>query len=220
MTDTDDSDWDVLAANKLTDAMHNNNPEFIGFAEGWLKTSSDEVLRSICLDYLESLNRLTEETLILALKDSHDLVRTKAINLVASVESERIVHQLKLMLPDEEDEFVAAWAYIELSIRDRVPSGIEKVFRKKWLSSELVRAGIAFRNALFQRKENEIRGFLNFIKSQDYLVRGLVIDLSVFFTSSSFSYLVIHALNEVGHSDPLLVLQENAKKALENFSSI
>jgi|GEM_PF-1255472 len=218
MANIEDLDWEVVAANKLTDAIHDNNREFIGFAEVWLKTSSDEVLRTICLDYLESFNELTEETLILSLKDSHDLVRTKAIHLIASFESERVINQLKLMLPDEEDEFVAAWVYIELSIRNRVPSEIEKTFKKKWSSSELMRAGIAFREAFSQKKENEIRVFLNFIKSKDYLVRGLVVDLAEFFITSSCRYVVLTALSEIGESDPLLLLQEQAKKTLEKFN--
>lgn len=197
-----DSNEDYNPTKELISAIKELNSTYIPLAKYGLRNSDDGIYRSTCIEYLGTLGKLDSSDLVTALSDEDESVLLAAIEASEEFNSIDVEHALARLAMNSNSDFLTSWSVATLAIKksDCKPLSVRKI-SEKWASSEIVQTSTSFYFSFVNNNERMFFKFLNFLKSNDHLVRGMVINLSYFFVSSIWSreleeHLILHEPNE------------------------
>lgn len=157
-------------------AIENEDKSSEDLARQGLYFSSDDVFRSSCIEYLGTLNLITEKDIVKGLEDESETVRTEAISIAEYYESSFIDKKLSEICFNEKDEFTLAQIMFALGVK-----GVNcnyNVLQSKWASSELAQCSFKFVDAMLFPTRRATESFFHYLKSQNQFVRSFVVNYS------------------------------------------
>lgn len=184
-----------------------------------LRKSKDESFRSVCVEYLVSLDLLNEQDLLVALNDEDETVRMDAITASEDIDSIEIRKKLVSLAQVESDDFVVAWIIATLGLKDHDLSSSLSEIKSRWASSEIVQCAISFYGAFTQGDKSEIISFFQFLKSGDHLVRGMVANLSDCFVESGLSKKIESLLTDQFSKEDWVSIKEVLESKIDAFKN-
>jgi hypothetical protein len=157
-------------------AIENEDRGSENLAREALYFSSDEVFRSSCVQYLGTLNLITEKDIVKGLEDESEIVRTEAISIAEYYESNSVDRKLSEICFKEKDEFTFAQIMFALGVKE-VKCDFN-VLKRKWASSELAQCSFRFVDAMLCPTPRATESFFHYLRSQNQIVRGFVVNYS------------------------------------------
>jgi len=217
--DLDSCGDDYKLTQLLQNAMQANDNSYSSNVKTWLRKSPDEVFRSVCLEYLAFCDLLDENDVILGLRDNEFIVRSTALDYAEKFPSNLITTELVRLLYEESDDFIVAWALVELSINEYEDQKLLVAIKNKWAESQIVQASVLFHRVYVYSEIEYLGKFLHFIKSDDHLTRALIVNLSLCLSNLENDSKIISVLENALASEPMESLKEAISGSLVELKS-
>lgn len=199
---------DSSISKKLFDCLSRNDKSLKNLAKKGLRTSKDEVFRSVCIEYLSNLNAIDEDDIIVALEDPYEVTRIEAITAAEHHFSALISLKLSSLLLSEPEDFIVAWSIVTLALNDQYQPDLIGNVLNKWSTSEIVNCAANFHLTFFEFNESYARKFFHYLHSKDHLVRGMVIQLSECFADWEDTLKIVELLELQLKKEDFVSLQE------------